>query len=270
MNTNEKRTAYIGAAVLILIIVGLALWYMAKTPPPEHVQSPISGPIAPGSYRKDVIEDSGQYHTAVAAYPLETPLRETANASADQAAVSLLKSFIESHIAEFKLNSGLETLTAEDIAMMGLSEEHKYALEMDFEVSDAPKTISYVYTIYEDTLGAHPNGYFRTFTFDKTTGSVVTLNDLFTGNYLHRLSDIARERLPGIISDKSGGLEPDLEYIDSGTTATAESFQFFAIDGTTFVMIFPPYQVGPYAIGTQFVEVPMSELGDILNEAYRL
>jgi hypothetical protein len=213
--------------------------------------------------------DEGQYHTAVAAYPAETPLRETAGAQADATVVASLKAFGEEEIRAFKENSGLESLTQEDIEMLGFDQGRKYALELDFEVSESPKTLSYVYTIYADTLGAHPNGYYRTFTFDKSTGKEISLNDLFTGSYLQRLSEISRQELPGIISAKTG-YEANLEYIEMGTTANIENFQNFALQGNNLVLIFPPYQVGPYALGPQFLEIPLTEISDILIPAYRL
>lgn len=269
MNTTEKRNALIGAVVLGLIIIGLALWYMASNPPkPSPIGQMPAQEIPEGAYEKKVIADEGDYYTAYAAYPGNTPLMATAGAEADQRVVAKLTAFAEERIAEFKTNSGVLNLTQEDIEMMGLGADRKYAFEMDFDVSESPKAITYVYTIYEDTGGAHPNGYYRTFSFDKATGAEITLSTLFTGNYLARLSEISRAKLPAIISEKSGA-PADMEYLESGTTPTAESFQNFALQGDLLVLIFPPYQVGPYALGTQFVEIPLTDIADILAPAYR-
>jgi len=269
MNTVEKRNAIIGAVVLGIIIIGLALWYMASTPPkPLPVGQVPETPVPPGAFEKKVVTDDGRYYTIVAAYPAETPLKASAGVGADQAAVARLKSFTEEQAAEFKVRGAFESLTEEDIKMLGFDQGRKYALELDFEVSESPKAITYVYTVYEDTLGAHPNGYYRTFTFDKTTGAEITLSTLFTGDYLARLSEIARAELPAIIAEKSGA-EANMEYLESGTTPTAENFQNFALQGDLLVLIFPPYQVGPYALGPQFVEIPLTEISDILAPAYR-
>ena len=269
MNTADKQKAVISAVVLGLIILGLAVWYMATTPPkPLPVGQVPEEQVPEGAFRKEVTTDEGPYHTAIAAYPAETPLKSSAGVEADARAVSLLSSFVTGQIADFKARAGFETMTAEDIQMLGFDQGRKYALELDFEVSEGPKTISYVYTIYEDTLGAHPNGYYRTFTFDKATGAELMLGDILTGNYLARLSELSRAKLPAIIAEKSGA-EANIEYIESGTTATPENFQNFAIQADTLVLIFPPYQVGPYALGTQFVEIPLSEIADMVQPVYR-
>ena len=269
MNTADKQKALISAIILGLIILGLAVWYMATNPPkPLPIGQVPTQEVPEGAFRKEIVTDESQYHTAVAAYPAETPLRDTAGAEVDAATVAALKAFAEGQIADFKARADFQSMTEEDIQMLGFDQGRKYALEMDFEVSEGPKTLSYVYTIYEDTLGAHPNGYYRTFTFDKATGAELSLSDILSGNYLQRLSEISRRELPAIIAEKSGA-PANIEYLESGTTPTPENFQNFAIQANTLVLIFPPYQVGPYALGTQFVEIPLSEIADILNPTYR-
>ncbi|HYE23543.1 MAG TPA: RsiV family protein [Candidatus Paceibacterota bacterium] len=269
MKTTEKRNAIIGAVVLGFIIIGLTLWYMASNPPMQvSLGEYPAAPVPPGAYEKEILTDESRYHTAVAAYPSDIPLRESAGPEANAMVVARLNDFATSQIADFKARAGFETMTEEDISMLGFDQGRKYALELDFDVSESPKTLTYVYTIYEDTLGAHPNGTYRTFTFDKATGKELGLSDIFTGDYLSRLSAISRQVLPGNISALSG-VEADLEYIETGTTPTAENFQWFALQNDMLILLFPPYQVGPYALGPQFVEIPLSEITDILNPTYQ-
>lgn len=270
MEKADKQKAIIGAVVLGLIVIGLLLWYMAThqpgTLPPPY--TPPSEQLPEGAFRKETLTDNGQYYDATATYPAETPLKATAGAEADAAAVVALKTFAESQIASFKENSGVATLTPEDIQMFGLNEGRKYTLDMDFEVSQSPKTVSFVYTIFQDTMGAHPNTYYRTFTFNLKTGAEVHLDDLFTGNYLERLSEISRKDLAESIA-KDTEAEPDTDYIASGTLPIADSFQNFALKDNSFILIFPPYQVGPYVLGVRTVEIPLSEIQDILSPEYQ-
>ena len=51
---------------------------------------------------------------------------------------------------------------------MGLSNTRKEALTMLYEERSGPKTITYVFTLHMDTLGAHPNTFYRSFTFDRS------------------------------------------------------------------------------------------------------
>jgi hypothetical protein len=146
-------------------------------------------------------------------------------------------------------------------------------MTMEYEIHESPKTVSYVYSLYQDTMGAHPNTYYRTFTFDKETGNDIELGDLFTPGaaYLDRLSEITRADLPKIMAKMAEMTldEVDHDYINSGTMPIADSFGNFAIDGANLLMIFPPYQVGPYVYGTITDPIPLSSLSNILAPKYR-
>lgn len=66
--------------------------------------------------------------------------------------------------------------------------------------------------------------------------------------------------------DRQAVISGSEKMIAEGTTANAENFSQFEpiVDGagkiTALRFVFPPYQVGPYSDGTQFVDVPASVL----------
>ncbi len=82
--------------------------------------------------------------------------------------------------------------------------------------------------------------------------------------YLDKLSSISRAELPAVI-----GPSADTDFIKQGTTATEASFASFFFDNSEFVLLFPPYQVAPYAAGPQTLRIPRSELEDILKSDYK-
>jgi Protein of unknown function (DUF3298) len=182
----------------------------------------------------------------------------------------VMKAFAENTIGGFKESGNFANLTHDDVQMQGL-DQRKYALNIEYQVYRGSHTVSYVYQIYEDTLGAHGNTYYRTFTFDTNTGAAIELGDLFTGTapYLERLSTQARADLPGIIRAASGS-DADMAEIKAGTQPEEDSFQNFAIDGSTLRLIFPPYQVGPYSIGTVIDPIPLATFKDILQAVYMI
>ena len=86
-----------------------------------------------------------------------------------------------------------------------------------------------------------------------------------------RLSTRTRADLPNIMGQMAD-MPPenvDAKYIASGTMPIEDSFQNFAVDNDTLLMIFPPYQVGPYVYGTITDPIPLSDLKDILSAEYR-
>lgn len=256
-------------AIIVLISAGLIFWFVHSHSAPAG-PAPAATSTAPAQASvKQHLTDKGQYYEADAAYPSTTALAASAGASADAAAVASMKAFEADQIAQFKKDAGLDALTPEDIQVQGLSADRQYALQIDYKVYSSPATLSYVYLIYEDTLGAHPNTYYRTFTFDKKTGAELGLQDIFaSADYLSVLSNESRNRLPALLKARTS-YDPDPDMLAAGTTADAANFQSFYLDGADFVIIFPPYQVAAYAAGTTELRIARSALGNTLKAELR-
>ncbi|HRH55333.1 MAG TPA: RsiV family protein [Candidatus Paceibacterota bacterium] len=263
---SARRMELIGASVLIVIVLGFTIWYMATHQAPEPY-APFPGTVEEvvETLPPEVYEEHGTYFDIEATYPAETPLKASASAEADAEAVSLMEDFVDETIADFKRQGDFDNLTPADIELMGLSDTRKESIMISYEEYAGADTVSYVYTLYVDTLGAHPNAFFRTFTFDRLSGEELKINELFVSgsDYLGRLSAIAEFEL-----SKSLGEFADIEYIRQGVAKDAINFQSFAIDGENLVLVFPPYQVAPYAAGTQEVSIPLSQLSEILKLEY--
>jgi len=254
-------------ALALLLIAGGVLWYILTRPSPQIPlgQTATSTPEGGVTGAKHITEETDLYEID-AAYPAATPLKASAGAAADAAAVSAMKTFAEQEIARFKDNGEFDSMTAEDKAMLGYGDGRKQALGLEYKTYTSPATVSYVYLIYVDTFGAHPNAYYRTFTFDAATGEELHTDDLFTptADYTSVLSSETRTRLKASL-----GADAAIDMLEAGTTPDADNFQNFYLDGNALVIVFPPYQVGPYAIGTQEVRIPRASLGNALAARYR-
>lgn len=264
---NARRAELIGASIVIVPALLFALWYMATHEAPKPY-TPFQAPLAPEEVPSgpQVYEEHGQYFDIKATYPSETALKASMGADADAEAVAAMEDFVDETVSEFKQQGNFNNLTAEDIQILGLSETRKESLTIAYEEKLGAHTASYVYTLHLDTLGAHPNAFYRTFTFDSATGAELGINDLFVARseYLKRLSAIAEFELTKSLKDFA-----DIDYIRQGVAPEGQNFQSFAIDGNNLVLIFPPYQVAPYAAGSQSVSIPLSQLADILKPEYQ-
>ncbi len=245
-----NRGTEIALVLLVVLFLGFGLWWWYGSS--VHVSN---GPITGGLHtqvgtRSAYMNDVGQYYTAKASYPAETPLTGTANDNA----VQTMRSFAENQIAAFKEQSNLANLTPEDIKIQGLDDpDRKYTLEVKFDTYTSPTTVSYVFLVYENTLGAHPNGYYHTFTWDLKSGKLLTLKDIIkTPDYLQKLSTLTRAEL-----SKRLGPDANQDMLLAGTKPIADNFKNFDVSGTNLDIIFAPYQVGPYAIGTQTISIPL-------------
>ncbi|MEO6536730.1 MAG: DUF3298 domain-containing protein [Candidatus Paceibacterota bacterium] len=269
MDLKHKHLAVISSGALIAIFLGLAVWYMASHPAPVAI-APITAtttPITEPAQTNKTIIDLHKYYEIRAKYPLQVPIKEGGTA-----AQQTMESFVKDQIATFKSESNLDSLTPEDIKMQGLDQGQTYALTIAYTTHTTNSTISYDYEIYANTLGAHPNTYYRTFTFDSTTGQPLQIGDLFVpgAKYLATLSTIARAKLPAIIADREhvSVAEVSTEMLEAGTKPEATSFQNFYLENGNLVLVFAPYQVGPYALGTILLPIPLSSLKISLNSKY--
>lgn len=255
-----NRTLPLILAVIILALVAVAGWYVlgrdtGSTPPLAGEEQ--------GAKARETLTDAGQYYEITGAYPGK--IDELGFKASG--ALALMKGFVEQEAARFKENNVAE-ITDNDIQIMQLGGDRKFTLAVDYKEYESPDTVSFVFSMFADTLGAHPNGYYRTFTFSKKDGSTLILNDLFTGNYLDTLSKLSREKVAANLEEVTGG-SYDQDYLEAGTTPDADNFQNFYLDGSDFVILFPPYQVGPWVIGTQEARIPRSELSDVLQSTYQ-
>ncbi len=235
--------------VAVLVIIAGIIFYIATKPVPAK---------APGISDAGIVlpangySEHSKYYDIVANYPTTTPLTGAANDSA----IALIRSFIGQTIAQFK--NGPPDSGAGN---------NKNTLQITYLIGSSAHTLSYIFTMYEDTGGVHSNVFFHTFVFDTATGRNLSLADLFMPGtpYLDTLSRMSRARLPDVI----GSGIADIATIDNGTAPTNENFSDFFFDNTDFVILFPPYQVASYAAGPQTLRIPLSELSSILKPEYR-
>lgn len=167
----------------------------------------------------------------------------------------------------------------------------KFSLLIDFKVAATTPTFTSVReTGEEDTGGAHPIPVEAAFVFDRKSGKLIALDDLFAD------PDAARKALANFAHDtllkkfmanapKPGDGSPEairewkanmLQMLDGGTRPTTVNYSVFVVQaGPTegapspgITLIFPPYQVAPYVYGTQTVDAPASLFAKYLKPGY--
>ena len=174
-----------------------------------------------------------------------------------------MHSWITAEIAQFKKDGNVLALTPAQATQQGLTAGRKYTLNIVYLEGSSAHTYSYIYTVYKDTGGAHGNTFFKTFTFDASSGKLLSLSDLFTGSYLQKLSVLSSEKLA-----QNLGQFASASMIKDGTTPDAAHFANWFFDNNDFVLLFPPYQVAAYAAGPQTVRIPASVLSGLLKNGY--
>lgn len=137
-------------------------------------------------------------------------------------------------------------------------------------------TISYTVALAQDDLvsidfevssyfqgAAHPNSYSDTLNYDLKNAKVLKLADLFKpgAKYLQAIATYCIADLKKQATEK--GLQP--EEIEKGAAAKPDNYLSWTLTKRGLGIGFDPYQVGPYAVGPQYVLVPYSDLKDLIN-----
>ncbi len=245
------RKDILSVVVAGIVLAGIVVYIGTRPAPLKAPEGTVVAPsqifLPAGAYT----EQAPSYAIA-ANYPTTTPLTSAANG----AALAEMRNYIAETIFQFKTGGNPANST----------QGTKETLQIKYLVSSSLHTVSYIFTVYENTRGVHGNLFFRTFTFDTSTGAALALADLFAPNtaYLETLSSISRAQLPQVI-----GHGADTSFIARGTAPEAKNFANFFIDNGYLDILFDPYQVAPYALGPQTLRIPLATLGAVLKPEYR-
>lgn len=167
-----------------------------------------------------------------------------------------ISSFIQQYKNEFQAN----------IQNSNIPVSQFYTLDIRYDSYSYQNFISYVFFIFLDTGGAHPNTYIHTITFDKDSKKVVTIESLMKKNstILEILSKESLFQLQQSEKFQNEDLTNIHDMLIEGTRPIAKNFRNFAFSSDGLLIFFENYQVAPYVYGSFQVKIPYSKLN--LNE----
>lgn len=121
----------------------------------------------------------------------------------------------------------------------------------------AENIVSVTFNIFSYSGGAHGNLFIRCLNYDLADGKLLELSDLFgdTEQALKIMSAWCQEKLRAEL-----GNDLDEEMMTSGSNPDAANFLNLSLVKDGVVVEFQPYQVGPWSIGPQSVNVPLAQL----------
>lgn len=195
--------------------------------------------------------------------------------------VSDSKPEVASELSAYFLGNAIKILSElrqEKLEKIILTEEElnsniKNEYSESFDIAFVSNNIISIYmTLYYYFSGAaHGQIAFSTFNFDTSRNSIIRirLEDLFEPrtSYLEIISEYTIKQLRKEYWEKTGEEvdEHTMNWFKEGASAHDGNFENFLITDTGLRFLFPPYQVGPYALGAWNVEVPYFELRHILR-----
>jgi len=117
--------------------------------------------------------------------------------------------------------------------------------------------ISIIFNVYSYIGGAHGQLLINVFNFNLKTGDELALSDLFADpqKAIAIMSELCASKLR-----QSLGEDADEDMIKDGTEPTEANFGNLSLTSDGLSVEFQPYQVGPWSIGQQQVNLTLEEL----------
>ncbi len=148
--------------------------------------------------------------------------------------------------------------------MQTLPESMKHnTLSIDYDVSALKPANQIILSVRLSIEGmqagrAHPYHQHQVINFDLSKGKTLALRDIFKpgANYLSVFAKYASQKLNAQLKDTW--------MIKEGTAPIAKNYQLWNLQGDSILITFDEYQVAPYVYGPQEVEIPYSQLKNII------
>ncbi|MBN1620345.1 DUF3298 and DUF4163 domain-containing protein [candidate division WOR-3 bacterium] len=140
-----------------------------------------------------------------------------------------------------------------------------WEFEMKMQVSlNESGVFSLSLNFYEFTGGAHPNSWTQFLNFDLETGKPLRLEEIFTRSEIKELNERAEK-----IFRETYDIDPETSLDEAGYWFDNDKFSLntnFLVQKKSLVFIFNPYEIAPYVAGPSEVEIPYSQIEDLIGE----
>ncbi|WP_194776527.1 DUF3298 and DUF4163 domain-containing protein [Pararhodonellum marinum] len=155
-------------------------------------------------------------------------------------------------------------LEAHEIYMRDYPEStQEWTMEVNGKVGyQSDEILSLLFTNYSYTGGAHPIGYQIFLNFNKKTGELLNKAD-FVGDeaQLKKLTERAFRKIHRVEEDIDLKDDPRF-FLNEGEFFLPVSMGF---DQNDFVLIYNPYEIGPYVMGSTEIRFNLAELEEVLT-----
>ena len=121
-------------------------------------------------------------------------------------------------------------------------------------------------TVFSNIDGmVHPLTTVLGYNYDVNGAGPLQISDLFLSNsdYVKYLSEVSIMQLTAY-AEKEGYTSIN-DMIQSGASADVKNFNNWVVENDSLIIIFKPYQTGPYVMGIQKVSVQLSDLVSMID-----
>jgi len=203
-------------------------------------------------------------YTVQIVYPDKTSLAVRSGKAAESRAEAAIQKVLQEQIDAFKQAIDVNGLSQEEktrISTVG----PKFSLNIGYHAYSSGSFVSYEFDIFMDTGGAHPANLYKTLVLD-LQGKPVELKDLFVSNadYLGVIASKARPQIEAQLK-RVAGAEATSTILADGIAPKDENFSNFVVDSDRIRIFIPPAQAAASAAGAFELQIPLTEIKDILK-----
>jgi hypothetical protein len=261
MNTLEKnRTRLVFSVTAITLLIAVTV--SCKSTPedrPEITAYGLTEELVIGSVPMialDMSEQTEQYASRI-----EFPFFE-----ADAPVNDAINAILQSRYTEFRQSAAENYQARQDTmeAEQGQQPEEPQPYEFIFDWTNKQINHTYIslyFSSYYFTGGANGSQVCYSVNYNRETGELMTLADLFdtdNQNWLRELSETIRRQLQETLNPLN---DPELtEMIDQGTGPDEKNFSVFVFDENIITIYFQKYQAAPGSCGILSIDIPRPEV----------
>lgn len=253
--TRETTKSLVIVGLLIVILVGGAtITHQRGGLPQQQIPQATEVPVLT---EQSVQEETNLYVIDVK-YPQYSSVSAEFNEKIKQAAIGYIDEFKAAATSDRQAR--LDTASTPEERADIINNLWKYGYGVQYTaVQTNDRYISLIMRQNGFEGGAHGYDIIRTYNYDVQNQKELTLSDMFPNdpNYLQTLSQTSRQQLRAKLED---GYSVDMA--EDGTQPKPENFESFTFTNpslnsgnSTITIYFQQYQVGPYAIGQQTIEI---------------
>lgn len=164
-----------------------------------------------------------------------------------------IEQFVRNEVAQFK--SDIESFDTDIVTAAKYSMYISYAIyKTDIDIY----SVELILSPYHG--GAHPNHYVQTYVYNIRSNEILGLEKIIDVNKLGKIADLIYQDFKQ--RDYFEGFDHD--WFVEGTEPNSENYQNYIFTENGLKFIFPPYQVAPYALGIQDIELKWDDIQEIL------
>lgn len=186
-------------------------------------------------------------------------------AGAGPAAMAAINAAIDASVTE--LRKDFDAGVAEMLKDPGAIGAGQWFLDLNGKVVRADATLVTVAieaSVY--TGGAHPNTYYASVMADPKTGKLLGTLDVLQPSVLPKLAAKAGNLVTEAY--RAGDIPPDAKWISEGVAPTEANYAWTHLSDKGLELVFPAYQVAPYAFGPQKYTIPYADAKDLVKSEY--